>query len=267
MHFNARRPSDCEPLILKRFVEFQHPRFGDVQIEFGQEGEPVRHSITHGGRRLAGAFPSQLMGRPMPWESIGERNLIHHLEFDPSCSGFLVQPHWLRWYSEGVRHIYCPDAIAIYQGVPTVLECKKEYPARRGEDLKYRMAGDIYRSIGWGFAIVTAATLSDNPSRLLNHQALCRNRFVVADLAFEIAARRFISNNGNTVLFQTLTENLVRAFRIPVERVEAMILALIARRILRTNLEKRISSISPVQLAQPSSGDAKGIKFWENVRG
>lgn len=252
--------------ILKPLIEFTHDQFGKVRIEFHRDGLPVRHTITHGGSAAAGAFPSSKMGRAMPWQTFGECGLIHHLEYEYGCKGYLVQPHVMRWECDGIPHIYFPDAIAEYDRL-LVLESKKEHPVARGEDgaSKYRMAGEIYRSIGWDFEIVTNAKLTANPAKLLNHRKLIRNQFVEFDLAHELAVREHMTASGGVMLFRALAEHIARAFGITIEAAEAIVLAMAVRRILRFNLETRINPVSPVQLVEHRPAGMTLLNFWEKA--
>jgi hypothetical protein len=254
--------------ILKPLIEFTHHRFGRVRIEFHPDGLPVRHAITHGGRAAAGAFPSSKMGRAMPWQTFGERALIHHLECEYQCKGYLVQPHLMRWQCGGIPHVYFPDAIAEYDRL-VVLESKKEHPAARGDDhaSKYRMAGEIYRSIGWDFEIVTSAKLTANPAKLLNYRKLIRNQFVEFELAHELTVREHMIASGGVMLFRALAEHVARAFTITIEAAEAIVLAMAVRRILRFNLETCISPVSPVQLVTSRPAAMTQLNFWEKANG
>lgn len=260
-------PQGIPPLALKPILQFTHPHFGDVTIESHPHGLPIRHAITHGGRRAAGAFPSSKMGRVMPWETFDERELIRSLEFDFRCAGYLVQPHMMKWTCEGVPHCYTPDAIAEYDDGLVVLESKKDHPAQRGGDrvAKYRMAGEIYGSIGWGFDIVARGSLTANAAKLLNHRKLVRNQFVDFSLAHELTAREHMTAHGGVMLFRGLAEHIARAFSMTIEAAEAIVLAMAARRILRFNLQTRISPVSPVQLVEHRPAGMILLNFWEKA--
>jgi hypothetical protein len=263
--FQEEPPSPS--LILKSTMQFDHPRFGRVTIEFHPEGLPARHAITHGSRCATGSHPSVKMGRTMVWSSFGERTLIRHLDYQFDCQGFLVQPCVIKWEASGIPHIYFPDAIAEIDHRITVLESKNVHPnvhgAHKGE--KYRMAEDICRWIGWDFQILTNGTLTDNPDQLLNHQDLFRNQSVRFELAHELIVRDALTSAGGLMLFGGLEEALARAMNIKPVAAQAIILAMAVRRLVRFNLEKRINPVSPVHLVAPRAAGMKILNFWENA--
>jgi len=70
----------------------------------------VRKVITRRGRGFRGKFPSRKLGRMVHWESLVERDLILHMEYDPLVANYQEQPTVIEYYDEqGKVRSYFPD--------------------------------------------------------------------------------------------------------------------------------------------------------------
>ena len=245
-----------------------HPKFGRIAIETGPLGLPVRHVITHGGKRTVGSFPCVKMGRTMPWESFIERALIHRLAFDFHCAGYLVQPHTLMWETDNGRMSYTPDAIAEQYGGITVYEAKKVHPNVYGDIAavkRYNLISSMYALFGWKFQIVTERQLTANAVRLLNQRHLSRARFTAFGLAEEIVVHSCLQESGGVSPLCTLITCLHDAIGISDKLARETVLAMAARRIIGLDLEKPITPFALVHQIMPKAPSMTILNFWENT--
>ncbi|MCW1432411.1 hypothetical protein [Novosphingobium sp. JCM 18896] len=251
--------------ILQQKISIQHPCVGRVDVEFHPDGLPVRHVITHGGRIVSGVHPSVKMGRGMPWSSVGERALVRHLDYQFNCQGFLVQPCAIRWRENGKPQVRFPDAIAEIDHQIWIYEGKHIHPNvyDRSHEQKNVIPLEIYRALGWQFQLKTTSMMTSNAEELINQQSLFRNQFVRFDHVHEIIVRDALTEGGNVMLLCSLIERLSRAVNIPAETAESMILAMAVRRLVRFNMKRRISPVSPVYLVAPRAAGMKILNFWE----
>ncbi len=256
------------PLAVRQKMTFLHPDYGRGTIESHPLGLPVRHVITHGGKRAVGSFPCSKMGRTMPWESFGERALINRLAFAPECAGYLVQPHRLTFTDSHRPVSYVPDAIAEERGGITVYEVKKIHPNIYGNYAlmrHYSVVSSIYAHLGWGFRIVTEAQLTRNAARLVNQRMLSRARFTAFGLAEEIAVHTFLQESGGVSPLCSLTTYLHNALGISDNLARETVLAMVARRIVGLDLEKPITPFSLMRLIMPKAPSMTLLNFWENT--
>jgi hypothetical protein len=186
------------PHALKPILQHESARFGTVTITFHPQGFPVRHVITHGSRTKTGAHPSVKMGRTMVWSSISERALIRNLDYRYDVQGFLVQPCELRWTGLEGPQIYFPDAVAEVDHCIQVLEAKHVHPNVHGlhKGAKYREAEEVFREIGWDFAIKTTGALTANVDEQLNFLDLFRAQQTLVTLRDELQVRDILCSEG-----------------------------------------------------------------------
>ncbi|MBQ8102763.1 MAG: hypothetical protein IJ127_07670 [Afipia sp.] len=268
MRVKPSLPKEGIPPILKAENRFLHPKFGWVSITFHPQGLPVRHVVTHGGKRVVGSFPSIKMGRTMPWDSLGERALIHWFEFDNSRVGYLMQPHVLQWSAAGKTYTYVPDAISEGALDLTVHEVKKIHPRVHDAECeldRYAMAASIYAFCGLGFEIVTEGQLTSNAAKLLNYKELAGARFTKFGLAEELVVREYLTAVGEVVMLSNLIAHLAGMLGKSEAVARSVIFAMAVRRILAFDLEKRITPVSSVRLIAPRAPSMRLLNFWENA--
>lgn len=85
--------------------------------------------ITNAGRRRIniGKYPSVKMGTNIWIESILERDLIHHLEYDPNVTSYRAQSVRIFFELEGKRRHYTPDVVCERRiGRPQIIEVKPQ---------------------------------------------------------------------------------------------------------------------------------------------
>lgn len=106
---------------------------GTQQADHGR----ARKVITRSGRGFRGKFPSFKLGRLVHWESILERDLILHLEYDPKVAYYQEQPTVVQYYdAQGNVRNYFPDfLVGRTDGSEFLAEAK---PARRMNTPKVR---------------------------------------------------------------------------------------------------------------------------------
>lgn len=68
-----------------------------------------RKVVTRRGRGFRGYFPSQKLGRMVPWESLNERNAILYLEFCRGVVFYQAQPEEVQYFDGRQMRYYYPD--------------------------------------------------------------------------------------------------------------------------------------------------------------
>lgn len=84
--------------------------FAKVECGKSVKDGRARKVITRRGRGYRGKFPSLKLGRLVHWESLVERDLILHLEYDPQIEHYQEQPCVIDYYDhKGKSRKYYPD--------------------------------------------------------------------------------------------------------------------------------------------------------------
>lgn len=84
--------------------------FSKVECAESAKDGRARKVITRSGRGYRGKFPSLKLGRLVHWESLVERDLILHLEYDPDIEHYQEQPCVIDYYDDkGKSRKYYPD--------------------------------------------------------------------------------------------------------------------------------------------------------------
>lgn len=134
----------------------------------------VRIVVTPSGRGVRGYFPSQKMGRMIPWESLLERDAILHFEYSVPVLRYEGQPMRIKFLHDGVTRLYIPDFGLEVSDVGNLhIEVKPSAKLAVGGKTAQRMTAitNHYRHTDIGFRILTENELRRQP-RLTNLRLL-----------------------------------------------------------------------------------------------
>ncbi|HEV2864651.1 MAG TPA: TnsA endonuclease N-terminal domain-containing protein [Pyrinomonadaceae bacterium] len=96
----------------------------------GAKPVSVRRPSNRGGiRKNIGKTPSLKAGRPVWWESLLERDLVHLLEIDPDVVTYSEQPFRVLYSFEGKIRRYTPDFLVERKNKWQVVEVKSKEKA------------------------------------------------------------------------------------------------------------------------------------------
>jgi hypothetical protein len=115
------------------------------------------------GRR--GRFPSLKSQRMLRAASRGERENFLHNELDTQVTTFVEQPVRLCYRDQqGKPRYYRPDCLVVRNGTFEFQEVKLEEDAKREEnDVRWKVIGPAFNSLGFGFRVLTELQLRREP--------------------------------------------------------------------------------------------------------
>lgn len=199
--------------------------------------------ITNAGRRRIniGKYPSVKMGTNIWIESILERDLIHHLEYDPNVTSYRAQSVRIFFELEGKRRHYTPDVLCERKiGRPQIIEVKPQKKLSPWFLQLYRIITPICEREGFEFIVCTEFEIRIQPF-LDNIKYLWKYARIPLYAAHQILCYEFFSSRGEAALGE-LFEFFVRR---QVER--QVVLALLYHKVLSIDLSVPLGTDSPVR--------------------
>lgn len=200
-----------------------------------------RKVITRSGRNIRGKFPSAKLARAIHWESLLERDAILLFEFHPLVLQYQEQPLMELYYdSTGVQRACYPDFLLHFAGgdelvveVKSRSQLARESVRTRLDDISRHFAarGRRYRVISE--EAIRRQPLHDNLKILSSARQVHCSQIVDEQLPEKLDARRLYSLRE----LEGVMGNISAA------------LSLVAKGLLRTDLERPLSRDSEVWLA------------------
>lgn len=213
-------------------------------------GQPANDQIIgHGTKRIVGTVPSRKCGQTFPWQSFNERDRILTHEADTGVHSYLAQPHILYFVTGGKIREYRPDCAIDRDGAPIQIEEVKDErydPARHPEhEAKYAEVRKIYDAIGWQFTVKRVLkTSAAHTSSMRAVQEIVGDRWTEVTPEDLRLVRQGLRALGGSGLMATVEKMLP----FPQGIARAKINAMVVRRVLHVNLERRLSPVTIVSL-------------------
>lgn len=219
-----------------------------ARIVVSDNGSPIRPIINGRHRKPTGRYTSLKAGGAMPWEDKREREFFWISEADTAVVSYLAQPHRLEIeVGEARPLIYFPDIRRdLADGSVEIREIKKHYDPSDDPDYhrKLDLAKSIYERLGWSFRIIEGAELAQGRV-LTNAKRIQRDRDVVVDTRHRTIAENVVAGSGGRARMGDVREALS-----PSLAGEALLFALIVRRVVSVDLHSRLDDDAGVTLVR-----------------
>lgn len=208
--------------------------------------------ISNAGRRInIGKYPSVKMGTNIWIESILERDLLHHLEYDSNVTSYRAQSVRIFFELDGKRRHYTPDVVCDRRvGPPQIIEVKPKKRLSPWFLQLYRIITPICEREGFEFVLYTELEIRIQPF-LDNIKCLWKYARTPLYPLHQILCYEFFSSRPEASLEQ-LVEFFVRR---QVER--QVVLALLYHKILSTDLSVPLGAESLIRYQSNSTSSNK----------
>lgn len=229
----------------------KRPKLEFVRIVRARGGGPLRTVIQAVRKMPTGEFPSLKAGIALPWEGISERHYIWISEVDWNVRSFLTQPMRMDLHmSDGRVLIYFPDMErSLADGTIEIVEIKrKEDETRRNPEYAFKLwlARQVCEVRGWKFRLVTAENHLAEGHRLANSKLIRIDRFAAISAEDYIRlGEAFRPTHGKLTWGETVAV-LSRTDDEWSPDGLARLRALIVRRHVRVDIDRRITQQTPV---------------------
>ena len=235
----------------------KRPKLEAVRIVRAKGGGPIRTLIQAVRKIPTGDFPSLKAGRPVPWEGIAERHFVWVCEVDWNVCSFMTQPMRMEFHmSDGSVLIYFPDVERILadNAIEIVEIKKKEEEATRDPDYAFKvwLACRVCEIRGWKFRIITADRYLAEGHRLANARLIRMDRFA------RVSAEDYIRlgeafRRANDMTWGKAVAALSRTDDEWSPDGLARLRALIVRRHVSVDIDRRITQQTPVVLTESAA--------------
>ncbi|MDR7115620.1 TnsA endonuclease N-terminal domain-containing protein [Caulobacter sp. BE254] len=212
------------------------------------DGRPLRTVIT--GRRhiVTGSYPSRKARRAFPHEGMNELAFFMHSEVDTTVVDYRAQPFRFEFTLDGRPRIYIADCVRqLDTGALEVVEVKNDWRALRDADYAAKLArvGEVCRSLGWNFRVVTRSALTQPPIFHANVKEVQSRRTVRHDASHIYRASALIAREGGVAPLGVVADALG-------ERLQgrAIVKALMVGRVADIVLNRRLTDDSEVRLVR-----------------
>lgn len=228
-----------------------------VRIVRAKGGGPIRTVIQAVRKIPTGDFPSLKAGRPLPWEGIAERHFVWVCEVDWNVRSFMTQPMRMEFHmSDGSVLIYFPDVERLLASTAIeIVEIKKnEDEARRDPDYSFKLwlARQICAIRGWKFRILSAEKYLAEGHRLANARLIRMDRFATVSAEDYIRLGEAFGRT-NDMTWGKVVAALSRTDDEWSPDGLARLRALIVRRHVRVDIDRRITQQTPVALTESAA--------------
>jgi len=199
--------------------------------------------ITNAGRRRIniGKYPSVKMGTNIWIESILERDLIHHLEYDSNVTSYRAQSARIFFELDGKRRHYTPDVVCERRiGRPQIIEVKPRKKLSPWFLQLYRTITPICEREGFEFVVYTEIEIRTQPF-LNNIKLMWKYSRIPLYASYQVLCYEFFSSRQEASLEQ-LCE-----FFIGRQVARQVVFALLYHKILSTDLSVPLGTDSPVR--------------------
>ncbi len=236
----------------------KHPQLEAVRIVRAKGGGPIRTVIQAVRKMPTGDFPSLKAGIPLPWEGIPERHFLWVCEADWTVRKFMTQPMRMEFrMSDGRTLIYFPDVERVLAGTAIeIVEVKKnEAETTRDRDYAFKLwlASQTCKIRGWKFRIVTAEKYLAEGHRLANARLIRMDRFATVSAEDYLRLGEAFRGTGGTMAWGEAVATLSRTDDEWSPNGLARLRALIVRRHVRVDINRRITQQTPVTLTESAA--------------
>ncbi|MDH2386399.1 TnsA endonuclease N-terminal domain-containing protein [Bradyrhizobium sp. CER78] len=226
-----------------------------VRIVRARGGGPLRTVIQAVLKIPTGEFPSLKAGIALPWEGITERHFVWVCEADWNVRSFMTQPMRMEFHmSDGSILYYFPDVERdLADTAIEIIEIKKrEAEARRDPyyEYKLRLARRVCALRGWRFRILTAEKYLAEGHRLANARLIRIDRFTTVSAEDYIRLGEAFRSTDGTLTWGEVVAALSRTNDEWSPNGLARLRALIVRRHVRVDIDRRIKQQTPVVLTE-----------------
>lgn len=204
--------------------------------------------INNAGRYInVSKVPSEKMEMNVWSESILERDLIHHLEFDPNVTSYRAQAARIFFELDGKRRHYTPDFLCERKvGPPQIIEVKPKKRLSPWFLQLYRIITPICEREGFEFVLYTEFEIRTQPF-LDNVKLLWKYARTPLYPSHEVLCYKFFSLTPEATL-----EDLFEFF-VSRNLEKQVVLALLYHRIISTDLSIPLGTNSPVRYQSGST--------------
>jgi hypothetical protein len=236
----------------------KRPKLEAVHIVRAKGGGPIRTVIQAVRKIPTGEFPSLKAGIALPWEGISERHYLWVCEADWNVRTFMTQPMRMEFrMSDGSVLIYFPDCERFLADTTIeIVEIKKmENEVKRDSDYAFKLwlAQQVCKTRGWKFRIVTAEKYLEEGHRLANARLIRMDRFTTVSTEDYIRlGEAFWRTDGQTPWGKAVAA-LSRTDDEWSPDGLARLRALIVRRHVRVDIDRRITQQTPVVLTESAA--------------
>ena len=236
----------------------KRPRLEFVRIVRARGGGPIRTVIQAVRKMPTGDFPSLKAGIALPWEGISERHFMWVCEVDWNVRSFLTQPMRMEFHmSDGRVLIYFPDVERFLADTAIeIVEIKKrEDEARRDPDYAFKLwlARQVCEVRGWKFRIVTAEKYLAEGHRLANARLIRIDRFTTVSAEDYIRLGDAFRRPDGRMTWGEVVATLSRTDDEWSPDGLARLRALIVRRHVRVDIDRRITQQTPVAVTESAA--------------
>lgn len=201
----------------------------------------ARRVITRSGRGIRGKFPSKKLQKQVHWESPLERDAVLHFEMHPLIASYQEQPSEETYYDEcGTARVCYPDfLLRLIDGSQVWVEVKRKVDLSRPKiRRKLELIALRFAEQGRAYRILSEDQIRREPLYTNLEELWKATKAVRIDTSVHSGANGL----SNQRLYTTAELSILLGD-------EQMVLALIARGRLRTNLELQLAPTSKVWTA------------------
>lgn len=210
-------------------------------MPFFKENMRARRVITRSGRGIRGKFPSRKLQKQVHWESPLERDAVLQFEMHPLIATYQEQPSEETYYDErGTARICYPDfLLRLTDGSEAWVEVKRKVDLSRTKiKRKLELIALRFAEQGRSYRILSEEQIRREPLHTNLEELWKATRAVRTDTS----VHSIVNGLSNHRLYTTAELSVLLGD-------EQVVLALIARGQLRTNLELQLTPVSKVWTA------------------
>jgi hypothetical protein len=204
--------------------------------------------LNNAGRCInIGKYPSEKMGMNIWTESILERDLIHHLEYDSNVTSYRTQAVRIFFELDGKRRHYTPDVLCERRiGCPQIIEVK---PTKRLSPWflqLYRIITPICEREGFEFVVYTELEIRIQPF-LDNIKCLWKYARTPLYPSHQVLCYEFFSSRQEVLL-----EKVIEFF-VSRQLEKQVVFGLLYHGIITTDLSMPLGKDSPIRYQSGST--------------
>ncbi|GAB9109868.1 hypothetical protein [Bradyrhizobium diazoefficiens] len=234
------------------------PLLESVRIVRATGGGPIRTIIQAVLKRPTGEFPSLKAGRALPWESLAERHFIWVCEADWDVRTFMMQPMRMEFrMSDGRTLVYFPDCERLLASTAIeIVEIKRTAAeAKRDPDYAWKLwlAKHVCNVRGWHFRTISAEKYLAKGHRLANARMIRMDRFTTVSAEDYLRLGEAFRPTQGRLPWRAVVAALSRTDDEWSPQGLARLRALIVRRHVRVDINRRITPQTPVALTESAA--------------